>query len=180
MSAKARTGFDVYDAWDLAVPVVGREREPAWGLVGLAALPIQAGGAGEVGADGQQAETMGMRERQAMRPCARVPCRAESEVRTRTLFCARRDVPVRSLSGTFHITRVGVTVTVQTIVNGDLVSAQSEMNEPFSEQPLTLFLSLDDASLAYNDTTTQASAITFTQVQVTGSAQVKSDDFSCP
>ena len=66
-------------------------------------------------------------------------------------------------SGTFHITRVGATMTVQTIVNGALVSAQSEMSEPFSEQPLSLFLSLDDESLAYNDTTTQDSAITFTQ-----------------
>jgi hypothetical protein len=84
-------------------------------------------------------------------------------------------------SGTFHITRVGATVTVQTIVNGALVSAQSAMSEPFSEQPLTLFLSLDDESLAYNDTTTQDSAITFTQVRVTGGGtQVKSDDFSCP
>jgi hypothetical protein len=72
-------------------------------------------------------------------------------------------------------------MTVQTIVNGALVSAQSEMSEPFSEQPLTLFLSLDDESLAYNDTTTQDSAITFTQVRVTGGGtQVKFDDFSCP
>jgi hypothetical protein len=70
---------------------------------------------------------------------------------------------------------------VQTTINGQLVSAQSEMSEPFSEQPLTLFLSLDDEALAYNDTTTQDSAITFTQVQVTGGGgQVKSEDFSCP
>jgi hypothetical protein len=83
-------------------------------------------------------------------------------------------------SGSFHITRVGAIVTVQTLVNGQLVSAQSEMSEPFSEEPLTLFLSLDDESQAFNATPLD-SAITFTQVQVTGGGgQVKSEDFSCP
>lgn len=83
-------------------------------------------------------------------------------------------------SGSFQVTRVGTVVTVKTLVNGQLASAQSELSEPFSEEPLTLFLSLDDEGRAFDDPP-QDSAITFTQVQVTGGGgQVKSEDFSCP
>lgn len=83
-------------------------------------------------------------------------------------------------SGSFQITRAGTLVTVKTLVNGQLASAQSELSEPFSEEPLTLFLSVDDEGRAFDDPP-QDSAITFTQVQITGGGgQVKSDDFSCP
>jgi hypothetical protein len=80
-------------------------------------------------------------------------------------------------SGVFHITRTGASVTVESMVNGQVVSIQS--SEPFSDEPLTLFISIDKAT--GGDETTAASSIEISSVVVEGGGgRVKSDDFTCP
>ena len=84
-------------------------------------------------------------------------------------------------SGTFHVRRVGSVVTVETTVNGQVATAQSASTEPFTEEPLKLFVGFDDYSAPYGEPSTVESGVTITSVKVTGGGgQVRSDDFSCP
>jgi hypothetical protein len=77
-------------------------------------------------------------------------------------------------SGTFRIQRSGTTCTVTTTLNGQSVAAQSTV--PFPEQPLTLFLGIDDMDGMGAGT----ASIKVTGVTVTGGGgAVHSDDFSC-
>jgi hypothetical protein len=84
-------------------------------------------------------------------------------------------------SGSFHVKRVGSVATVETTVNGQVVTAESASAEPFTEEPLTLFIGFDDYGFPLDEPSKVESGITITSVQVTGGGdQVKSDDFSCP
>ena len=84
-------------------------------------------------------------------------------------------------SGTFRIKRAGSVVTVETTVNGQVASAQSDATEPFAEEPLTLFIEFANLGARYDEPSTVEAGATISSVQVTGGGgQVKSDDFSCP
>jgi len=84
-------------------------------------------------------------------------------------------------SGTIHIKRVASVVTVETTVNSQVVSAKSASTEPFTEEPLTLFIGFDQSDADFNVPSAVESGATITSVHVTGGGgQVKSDDFSCP
>jgi hypothetical protein len=81
-------------------------------------------------------------------------------------------------SGTIHVKRVGGDVAVEANVNGQITSAQS--TEPFTEEPLTLFIGFDDYAAPYGEPSTLESGVTISDVQVTGGGGlVMSDDFSC-
>jgi hypothetical protein len=81
-------------------------------------------------------------------------------------------------TGSFQIQRTGTSMTVTTTMNAETVSAQSTV--PFSEQPLTLVMWMDDTSES-GTPSMSAAGVTITRVQVSGGGgTVKSDDFSCP
>jgi hypothetical protein len=83
---------------------------------------------------------------------------------------------VDGAAGSFHLQRVGTSLTVTSTVNGEVVTAQS--TAPFDYAPLKLFLSIGDHDVKSPDT--GATSIAITKVTVSGGGGgVKSDDFSC-